>query len=476
MLEADSLNDSVGFQQLNAGVNIPMNESDKDGMDISSQETIHSEANKHTKDKVVATDNGQQKSNKVFNLNNIHLYGESFYVFLESTDDKNVGRLHPMYVGHILLKKLKIANIISINSTGRNRIKVSMKSAFDVNNLINNKQLEAEHLRAFVPSYLVERKGIIRGVDTRFDESYVKDNLESYSPILDIKRMHRKTVVDGSDKYIPRQMIIITFEGNLLPQYVTINSVQFSVEPFVGRVVQCFNCLQYGHISKQCKSTKALCSKCSKEKTGEHTCEAKDTYCLFCKSKTHSSTSKECSNYTKQKNIKEYMAAHNLPFLEAKKKIQASFSNVITSQNKFEVLGNLNNEIEFPPLPKARNYKCPNISMSQPPHPSTSYPRQLLTNHQNKKRKTVSSPVPQPSSENIFSFRMGPSNPLPPNPYRPVVSHIEEISTKISEFLSSCLSSLSKNISSFEEFKQIEKFNFKTEINRILEGILKTNI
>lgn len=220
-----------------------------------------------------AGDNTQQKRDKVFNLNNIHIYGELFYAYLESTDDKNVGRLHPMYIGHILLKKLKINNITSISSLGKNRIKVTMKSAFDINNLVRNIQLEAEHLKAYIPSHLTERKGLLRGIDTRFDENYIKDNMETNSSVLGVKRMHRKITIDGSEKFIPRQMVIVTFEGSFLPNNVTINSVSFNVEPFVGRVVQCFKCLRFGHVSKQCKSTKTLCIKCSKEKTDEHFCE-----------------------------------------------------------------------------------------------------------------------------------------------------------------------------------------------------------
>lgn len=415
----------------------------------------------------------KEKADKVFNLNNIHLYGESFYAYIESIDEKNIGRLHPMYIGHILLKKLNISNITSINSIGRNRIKVLMKSAIDVNNLVKNKQLASENLRAFIPNHLVERKGLIKGVDTRFDEKYILYNIISNNPVTEVKRMHRRVSDEGVEKYVPRQLVIVAFEGNILPKYIVINSVHFVVEPFVGRVIQCYKCLKYGHVAKQCKSAKSLCTKCAKDKLENHLCQAEDLYCIYCKNNAHTSTSKECPNYINQKKIKEYMSTNNIPFVEAKNSIQNAFSTVLSTSNKFDILSKTNFDQEFPALPNSSLRKSVGMSFSQP---STSN-HKINSTQPYKKRKTVSSPISQPTPENMFPFRMGPDNPLPPNPYRPNSNYNVhgETLNKMTNYLTQSFQSLIRNVVSVNDLKKFDDNNIKNEINRIVEGILKLN-
>lgn len=75
---------------------------------------------------------------------------------------------------------------------------------------------------------------MIKGVDTFFDVAYLKENILCSTPISDVKRTHRKIEKNGKTEYIPKQTIIVTFEGNILPNNVYINSVICPVEPFLG--------------------------------------------------------------------------------------------------------------------------------------------------------------------------------------------------------------------------------------------------
>lgn len=238
---------------------------------------------------------------KTFNLKSDKYHDNNIFVHIERTDDKNIGRLHPMSVGHILHKKLNIRNIVEIKSVGRNRIKVQMKTALDANNLVKNCQLPQENLRAFIPNYLLEVKGIIRGVDTKFDTEYIKNNISCSSNITEIRRTQRRIDNNGKIEFVPKQTIIVSFEGNILPTSVSINSVYFNVEQFVGRVTQCFKCLKYGHVAKQCKSTLTLCVACGAEKLHDHECNDGQNYCIYCKTHGHISISKQCPHYIEQK-------------------------------------------------------------------------------------------------------------------------------------------------------------------------------
>lgn len=99
--------------------------------------------------------------------------------------------------------------------------------------------------------------------------------------IMEVKRFQRKIIVNNERKLIPKQTVLLTFEGNILASRVFINYVACKVEPYVQRVTQCFKCLRFGHVVKQCNSTSNLCINCSKEKYSEHQCRyPQDIYIL----------------------------------------------------------------------------------------------------------------------------------------------------------------------------------------------------
>lgn len=101
-------------------------------------------------------------------------------MFVERTgDNANLDKLHPLRVAHILRKKLLVKHIIDIKEMGKNRVKVVFNNIQGANDLVNNNNLAQENLRAFIPNHLLEKKGLIRGVDTYFDEEYILQNIES---------------------------------------------------------------------------------------------------------------------------------------------------------------------------------------------------------------------------------------------------------------------------------------------------------
>lgn len=54
---------------------------------------------------------------------------------------------------------------------------------------------------------------------------------------------HKITNSNGNQILVDRQMIIVTFSGNPIPQKVRINLPRFTVDPYVQPVVQCFEYL-----------------------------------------------------------------------------------------------------------------------------------------------------------------------------------------------------------------------------------------
>lgn len=414
----------------------------------------------------VIGDSTPEKS-KVFNLQKASLYSADIYVFIEKTNNQNIGRLHPMYVGHILHKKLQIPNILKIEKVGKNRIKVQLKNIKDANNLVKNELLKSENLKAFIPNNLLSRKGIIRHVDTIFDEKYLFENLLSPNTITEVKRMKRRITIDGEPAFVPRQTVVVTFEGSSLPNYIYLNSVACSVEPYVQRVIQCYKCLRYAHVANQCRSTYNLCINCGKSKDDDHTCrDPQDSYCIFCQNNEHKSISNVCPSYQTQQKIKKQMASSNLTYLEARRAINNSYASIVVS-NSFEALDKHNDD-NFPPLPTPNKYPTRRQSFSQPSTskaytPINSSISQPNPQPQPNKKRKVLSPINIPP---LFPFNFGPKNPLPPNPRERNHGEVQDEDFNI-QFIDSFYNffrSVLTDIESFEELKKIDSQYLKDKI------------
>uniref|UniRef100_A0A6P7GQD1 Uncharacterized protein LOC114340842 n=1 Tax=Diabrotica virgifera virgifera TaxID=50390 RepID=A0A6P7GQD1_DIAVI len=153
-------------------------------------------------------------------------------------------------------------------------------------------------------------------------------------------------------------MVILTFEGNIIPQYITLDLVRFQVEQYIYPVVQCLNCFKFGHTMRQCKATSILCKNCGKDHEDNSSC-SNPKYCLHCKTNEHTSLTKQCPAYQHQYNIKKIMAIENTTFKEAEFIAKNPSYAKITTHNQFEVLSNLNN---FPQLPSVANDSTGNFS------------------------------------------------------------------------------------------------------------------
>ena len=259
-----------------------------------------------------------------------------FIIMLESLN-QNIGNLHPMSIGRLLLLEHKELDkfIQSITAAGKNRVKIIFKTAYHANILLSSKIIEQKEIRAYIPQYLTKRLGVIRGVDFSLTDDDIKSMISpltgQFFTVLDAQRLKRKIIVEGKEpEYKPTGSIKVTFKGQRLPSSISLCKVICTVEPFIHRVVQCFNCLRYGHISKQCKS-KVRCDKCGNEHNTTECPSASPPSCIFCKG-GHTSTNRTvCPEFQKQKNIKSLMANENISYRDAAKKLDNSFSTAVQS-------------------------------------------------------------------------------------------------------------------------------------------------
>lgn len=367
---------------------------------------------------------------RVYDLENRYQASDNgpFFVMVEHKD-KNVGRLFPIRIGHYLLEDKKVQNnIIDIKSIGFNRVKIICKTFETANNLIEHENFTKNNLIAYIPKYYTHKKGIIRMVDTMFTEEYILKAVESNIHITEVKRMKRKIINDGTATYVDRQMVILTFLGNRIPDNVKINLVNFPVDPYFYPVVQCYKCLRYGHTSMLCRG-KARCKVCAAENCSDDPCINNGILCVHCKSVDHSSVSKNCPIFKKQTNIKKVMATENVTFREAEFVVDNPSYAKITTHNRFSLLSDTNN---YPALPEPKT----NFILKKPT------PKKQATSNQNfsplKKRK-ASSPLQTPPTVSKVGAQKASSSILP-NPHRnDFMEFKEKILTQVVQFVQNAI-------------------------------------
>ncbi|KAK9876452.1 hypothetical protein WA026_012766 [Henosepilachna vigintioctopunctata] len=184
--------------------------------------------------------------------------------------------------------------------------------------------------------------GVISDIDPSFTEEEIAKFAEANSEIIKVRRL-KKRKIDNDNKviYVDSNSCVLTFRNKIIPPYVTLYHNVLEVVQYVSPVIQCFNCLLYGHTAKLCRGKKR-CNNCGDEHEEEN-CIRETPQCFYCK-KDHKATNRVCNEFANQKLIKEMMAVHKYTYYEASlliKKKNTNNSQVITNDN-----------YNFPQLPK----------------------------------------------------------------------------------------------------------------------------
>lgn len=411
---------------------------------------------------------------RVIDINNRYegLDKGPYFVYVESTD-REVNKLHPMQVGRILdgMEPVTQQKLLEVMSVGRNRVKIEVQDYQVANDLVVHPVFSENKLVAYVPTHCTQRKGVVRGVDTSFSDDFILRNIRSSVAVLGIKRL-TKMVDDranqGMLKEVPRQMIIVTFKGLTLPDYVYISRVRCPVETHIAPVIQCYNCLRYGHIKSQCKSHKR-CRICGEQHAEDVKCDESKKRCIYCQSPDHSATSKNCPVYQNQRKIKFTMATNNMSFKEAEKAIRNPSFSTITQSNRFFVLNNMSED--FPVLSKrAPEFGCkPTASdSSQILKPSVLNHTQRQVNSPAKKRKKTSATgLSQPTRVHSEHHFCGP--PIQHNPHTDNSSDFKSLLLDgIHDALNKLISSKDFTPSEYPEVDLIAKI--REAINKVLDN------
>ena len=134
-----------------------------------------------------------------------------------------------MQVGRLLndIATASVPDQYVINHIGHNRLQVTCNSANSANQLIELPCLKEKQFIAYIPSYCLQKKGIIRNVDADISEEVILSKLKSSVKVLSVQRIYRKTFNETDGTIMtPLQTVIITFDGISLPSHVSLFFLQ----------------------------------------------------------------------------------------------------------------------------------------------------------------------------------------------------------------------------------------------------------
>lgn len=351
-----------------------------------------------------------KKSPYEINKNNRYNKSDSgpYLVIVEGTNSNNIGLLHKMSLGKIIFQKLKVEsdNIVNIHNVGKNRIKIITKSSELANQILDSNLLYHYNLRAYIPESSIFRKGVVRNVDPTLSSEEILEVIESSINITDLRRITKKVPTDKNPKYINTPTVVLTFRGQILPDFISIYGARCAVRPYIYKVTQCLKCFRYGHIMNNCRSD-FRCEKC-KQTHPSSDCQVipDQPFCLNCDG-NHFTKDKNCPVYKEQYEIKKFMATNNVDFTEAKKKYK-SYSRVVSqiNNNSFPALANRFETLQEVVEPE--NTLLNNFNFSRPrTNRNLNHPRRQNLNNSIPKQHIVNTPSDAPASKGII------------NPYRP---------------------------------------------------------
>lgn len=123
-----------------------------------------------------------------------------FNIFIQLKDEAEVTYISPLLIGRDLTRA-NVQGIKNIKKLNKKRVLVEFSSALTANHMINNyEKFLKDSYAAFIPSHLIECKGVIRvDRDMTVEEVTINIEVENYK-INKIRRIQKKTIDKGIEK------------------------------------------------------------------------------------------------------------------------------------------------------------------------------------------------------------------------------------------------------------------------------------
>lgn len=245
-----------------------------------------------------------------------------FIVHITKVGDSTV-TIRPMQIGQMLSKNA-VKGIIrgGVKKVGRNRISVEFADYLSANVFLKSEFLGNNGFSAEIPTYNFCRMGLVRGIPTDLSMAEFAESIEvptGCGIVLKARRLNRKDRSNGSTSWIPTNSVVLTFQGQRLPDNIYSFHSSIVVQKYQLPTIQCLKCCRFGHVLAQCHSKIPRCYRCAGPHLGATCSSAPDeehATCLFCSGR-HYATNKCCQEHIRQRNIKSVMSDESISYQEA---------------------------------------------------------------------------------------------------------------------------------------------------------------
>lgn len=180
-------------------------------------------------------------------------------------------------------------------------------------------------------------------------------------------------------------LVSMCFAGNTLPSHVSLDGINYPVNPYREPVRQCRKCWHYKHSDKVCSKKQAVCQNCGQGHDLSVQCQ-NPSFCINCKG-PHAASSKECPIFQRFYNESLEKANRMRPKVQSFTTPNTTYAESL----KFD-------DINFPAIGNKRQVKNKPLQSSVAKHLST------------KRARTEDYPKKVPQSENT-----APQSTLPHN-------------------------------------------------------------
>jgi hypothetical protein len=196
------------------------------------------------------------------------------HTIISSTENKNIGNLHLVKLGKLLIKIFK--SVTSISPIGSYRVKITFDSPHNAYIYLISPWLCVNNFTASIPNSLIYSFGVIHLDFCAFEDGFW-EGLECCYKAIGFCRINIK----WNNILVPSKLVEIKFLSLKLPENICIFKVNHIVSPSIRSPVQYMRCLMFRHTQKYCCS-KECCSHCGEFNHCIDTCEIRLTTVLKC--------------------------------------------------------------------------------------------------------------------------------------------------------------------------------------------------
>ena len=238
------------------------------------------------------------------------------FLLIESTDpDRPLTTLNPFAIDKAIQGLAGVPeNIKMLKSSAQ--LLIECKKESQSNNLLKSKIFANIPIKVVPHVSLNSSKGVIR--TREFDGVSDEVMLEGLKKqcVTAVKRI----TIRKDGKIIQTSTFIITFNKPTLPKEILAAYILIKVDPYIPNPLRCFKCQRFGHHQERCKQ-QPRCARCGQEGHIDSACTNK-TKCCNCDG-DHPAFSRECPQWTREKEIQHVRVSNKISFPEARKIVEA---------------------------------------------------------------------------------------------------------------------------------------------------------